>query len=213
MDQNQDIEMQEMMEELAEDLGRKRKKDENLRGGKIRWDFMQQGRSLILGVLGILIIIAVFTVFFWNRNKVYKEELKSITLKLEQVEKRLTLLDGITKKADSLENQIKGLKKSIANLQRSSRSLKGQQGKLAKRIDRLQKMKTPVAPKTALSRTVKKRQDSQVKKRYHLVRRGETLSLIAKKYGISLNELRRLNNITKSRIYPGQKILVSSEIQ
>lgn len=211
MDQNQDMEMQEMMEELAEDLGRNRKKDENLGGGSISSGFMHQGRPMIIGALCILILIAFFTIFFGNRNKASKKELKSITVKLEQMEKRLISLDGIVKKTAHLEDQIKGLRKSISNLDRSRSSLKGRQDKLAKRIDRLQKMKIPVAAKTDPPRTVQKRPDSQVKKQYHIVRRGETLFQIAKKYGISLNELLRLNNITKSHIYPGQKILVSLE--
>lgn len=211
MDQNQDMEMQEMMGELAEGLGRNRKKDENLGGGSISSGFMHQGRPMIIGAVCILILIAFFTIFFGTRNKVSKNDLNSIKVKLEQMEKRLTLLDGIVKKTAHLEDEIKGLQKSISNLDRSRSSLKGQQDKLAKRIDQLQNMKIPIGAKAEPPPTVQKRQDSQAKMRYHIVRRGETLFQIAKKYGISLNELLRHNNITKSKIYPGQKILVSSE--
>ncbi len=45
---------------------------------------------------------------------------------------------------------------------------------------------------------------------YHQVQPGETLYRIAKKYGISLDELCRLNQISKEQaIKPGQKLLVS----
>ena len=51
---------------------------------------------------------------------------------------------------------------------------------------------------------------SQAKGGYHEVQSGDTLSGIAGKYGISLDELCRLNNITKDQtIYPGQKLLVA----
>ncbi len=52
---------------------------------------------------------------------------------------------------------------------------------------------------------------SNMKKRtYHEVRRGETLSRIAQKYGISVEKLCRLNKITpKTVIRPGQRLLVS----
>jgi hypothetical protein len=47
--------------------------------------------------------------------------------------------------------------------------------------------------------------------RYHEVRQGETLSGIAKKYDITVQDLCRLNKVTpKSIIRPGQKLLVSS---
>ena len=209
MDQNHDTEMQEMMEELAEDLGRNRNKNEDLPGGQITSAFMKQGRTLILVAVGFLILIVVFTIFFGSRNKISKKELNAITITLEQMEKRLKALDGIVKKTDSLEDQIKGLGKSISKLERSGNFLKQRQDKLTKRINGLQKGKIPVTAKTTPPHTVQKSGDAQAKKRYHIVRRGETLFVIAKKYGISLNELRRLNKITKSRIYPGQKLLIS----
>ncbi|NIR17928.1 MAG: LysM peptidoglycan-binding domain-containing protein [Desulfobacterales bacterium] len=47
---------------------------------------------------------------------------------------------------------------------------------------------------------------------YHRVQQGETLYGIAKKYGISLAELCRLNQIsTGQAIKPGQKLLVSKQ--
>jgi len=54
-----------------------------------------------------------------------------------------------------------------------------------------------------------KSSSSQVKRRYHTVRSGESLYTIANKYGISTDKLCRLNKITpKKPIQPGQKLLV-----
>jgi lipid-binding SYLF domain-containing protein len=51
---------------------------------------------------------------------------------------------------------------------------------------------------------------SQAEGQYHVVRSGDTLSGIGRQYGVSVDELRRLNNIgKKDYIYPGQKILVA----
>jgi lipid-binding SYLF domain-containing protein len=48
--------------------------------------------------------------------------------------------------------------------------------------------------------------------RFHVVKQGDTLYGISKKYNISVDELCRLNDIEKSSsIYPGQKIRVSPE--
>jgi membrane-bound lytic murein transglycosylase D len=44
---------------------------------------------------------------------------------------------------------------------------------------------------------------------YHKVRSGENLGLIAKKYGCSISQLKSWNNLSKSTIYPGQKLKVS----
>jgi len=42
---------------------------------------------------------------------------------------------------------------------------------------------------------------------YHTVRRGDTLSEIARRYGVSVQQLRRLNDQTSS-LQPGERIRV-----
>jgi hypothetical protein len=71
---------------------------------------------------------------------------------------------------------------------------------------------TSTATKAKVLPDVNKRPLPQTKDRYHEVRRGETLYRIAKKYGISVQELCRLNDINSNKIIqPNQKLLVSSE--
>jgi lipid-binding SYLF domain-containing protein len=51
---------------------------------------------------------------------------------------------------------------------------------------------------------------SQDEGRYHVVRSGDTLFKIGNQYGVSVDELCRLNNMKKTdTIHPGQKLLVS----
>ncbi|MDP8239532.1 MAG: LysM peptidoglycan-binding domain-containing protein [Candidatus Hatepunaea meridiana] len=46
---------------------------------------------------------------------------------------------------------------------------------------------------------------------YHTVKRGENLSYIAKRYGVSLNETKSLNKLTnRSVIHPGDKVMLPS---
>lgn len=44
----------------------------------------------------------------------------------------------------------------------------------------------------------------------HIVKRGESLGLIANRYGVSLNDLKRWNNISGNTIHPGQKLNINS---
>ena len=62
-----------------------------------------------------------------------------------------------------------------------------------------QKIKLPGGTKVASS-----------KPSIHTVKRGDTLSEIAAKYSIRLSELKRLNNLSKSTVYVGQKIKLSA---
>ena len=48
------------------------------------------------------------------------------------------------------------------------------------------------------------------KKSTHRVRRGQNLSTIARRYGMSVSKIKRYNNLKSSRIYVGQKLRVRS---
>lgn len=51
---------------------------------------------------------------------------------------------------------------------------------------------------------------SSTQKRYHTVKKGENLTMIAKRYNVSLDSLLKLNNLgKKGTIHPGDKIIVS----
>ncbi|MCY4444566.1 MAG: LysM peptidoglycan-binding domain-containing protein [Proteobacteria bacterium] len=52
---------------------------------------------------------------------------------------------------------------------------------------------------------------SGTSKGYHLVRRGQSLESISRRYGLTVNDLRNLNGVKGSLIYVGQKLKVSKE--
>ena len=71
-------------------------------------------------------------------------------------------------------------------------------------------MTTPQADKKVSTESPKKSKYKAVKKRYHEVKKGETLYRISKQYGITVDELRRLNKLSPTQpIEVGQKLLVS----
>jgi LysM repeat protein/lysophospholipase L1-like esterase len=49
------------------------------------------------------------------------------------------------------------------------------------------------------------------KNQFHIVKKGESLSLIARKYGLSVAGIQQLNNMKETTIYPGQKLIISNE--
>ena len=80
---------------------------------------------------------------------------------------------------------------------------------LAQKVEALEKQTTaesrrkPSAPsKPAVS----------TEEQYHTVQKGETLYRISKKYGISVEELRKLNNLSEDQpINTGQKLRISPQ--
>ncbi len=134
---------------------------------------------LLSGGIIILLLIAIGLFFFTGRSEISKKDLTSIQAGLNSLETKLAFLDKLEERIARLEKGEKELKQSVNKI--AKRSLNNQ----------------------------KKSSSSQVKKRYHTVRSGESLYTIANKYSISTDKLCRLNKITpKKPIQPGQKLLV-----
>ena len=187
MFQDQDEGMDEIMEGMDDDLSY-RAKGENIRRTKISLELKRKRRIRIFWGAVILILLVAAAIFFRGRNNPFAEDLEAINARIDRLEKRLPQfdLDDMNNKAVRLEGQVKELKKSVAKLNR----------KIAAR------------PKTRPA--IKKKAASQTKRRYHKVRPGETISGIARKYAVSVDKLRRYNNLTKNQIiYPGQKLWVA----
>lgn len=80
---------------------------------------------------------------------------------------------------------------------------------LSKRVDELEKKRPPQVESKAKPSTPTKNIVS-TKRQYHLVQKGETLYKISKKYGISVEDLLKVNNLSKGQsLRVGQKLLIS----
>ena len=209
MNNSLDEEMREFRKEIADELGHT-EKDENIHSHRA---FLgsKPAKILIFGGAGILLLIVLIALFSGGDKKLSTEELIAIRVRLDILAKRLTRLERVELRIASLEKQEKGLQHSIVEMDRSGIYLTQQLDKLTQRLDSLEKGTAPVAAKTGVSKAIKKKPLSPGKKRFHKVSPGESLYGISKKYGISVGELCRLNNITPNRvIHPGQKLLVTS---
>jgi LysM repeat protein len=118
-------------------------------------------------------------------------------------------------KVTALEQKIAGLEQQLAELHGkistsgSDPTLLQRVDALAKKVESMEKHKQPTAESKSKPSPPSKPAVS-TEKRYHTVQKGETLYRISKKYGISLEELRKLNNLSgDQQLRTGQKLLVS----
>jgi LysM repeat protein len=133
----------------------------------------------------LLILLPFFCLVSACGNEKSSDELNSIKSRVEYIEKRLDGLEGITEKLVRLEKKVKSLEQTMTKVDRS--------------------LATMVEAKSSQKKAV-----GTIKKAHHTVGRGDNLSRIAKRYGLSVVELCRLNQITpKTIIRPGQKLIVS----
>ena len=118
-------------------------------------------------------------------------------------------------KVTALEQKVAGLEQQLAELQGKistsgpDRALLQRMDSLAQKVESLEKLKQPTAESKAKPSPSSKPAVS-TEKQSHTVQKGETLYRISKKYGISLEELRKLNNLSADQpLRTGQKLLVS----
>ena len=151
---------------------------------KALFDLISLRPSIVLLVL--FLSVTVFA-FGGCGRETPKEDLDLINGRLEQLENKI----------EQLEAQSTETKESVTTLGSYVKTLEESIDTLTQEIE-----KGPV-PKQALS---------QEKKQYHNVVRGDSLYSISIKYGLSVEEILRLNNLNKNQpIQPGQKLMVNTD--
>jgi len=142
--------------------------------------------SLWIFFLQFLGIFILGGIFYGYIKLDSRESLNSIKGKLEQLEKKIDpLKDHLSRVEDSI--------KSINTL--ASRGIFS-------------------AAKTKTLQHSLSKEMHQNSEQYHKVERGETLYSISKRYGISVEEIRRLNNLKQDqKIKTGQKLLIPRPVK
>jgi len=143
-------------------------------------------------------------------KKELKDKNKSIALKKKSIKKEAKEAFGkkslyVVKKGDTLSKIAKKFKVDLKELKAINSLDKNNTIKIG------QKLKLPVVGKKIEKRKLAK--SSKAKKainknaNYYIVQKGDTLSLIAKKSGVSLTRLREINRLSRSsKIKVGEKI-------
>jgi LysM repeat protein len=159
------------------------------------------GSSRYLRVLAIVILVLIIAggiLYFLGRQPTGGSEplLQSKVIALEQ------RIGGLEKQIKELQGKITAPAPDLALVQRVDA--------LTQKVEALEKQKQPAAEPKAKP-TPSPKPAASAEKKYHTVQKGETLYAISKKYGISVGDLRKLNNLSANEsLHTGQKLLVST---
>ena len=168
-----------------------------LRGRRIRLS----SNNILPILMGILIVL-VFAggIFYFLSKRSTGGEASPLQLKVTTLEEKIA---GLEKQLGELQGKVSTSSPDPALIHRVDA--------LAQKVEALEKRKQPKAEsKIEPSRSSKRAVPTE--KRYHTVQKGETLSGISKRYGISLEELRKRNNLSENqRIHTGQRLRISPQ--
>jgi hypothetical protein len=211
MNENSEKESRGFLEDIAGALDHK-KHNERIRRLRTSSESKSKRKILIFGCIGVALLIILIAVFSRDDDEIPKEDFPTIQARLSQLERRITHIEGMEERLVFLEKQEKEFQKYFIGYGRSKGSLAQQVDVLSEKVDQLEKAIAIGTAKTEALLPHQKKFFPLAKGRYHEVSSGDTLYLIALKYGTSVDELCRLNNITPIQIiYPGQKLLVAPE--
>jgi hypothetical protein len=158
------------------------------------------------GVVALVVILG-FTMYSSNsQNDTLSEEVALLTKRLDDIEFRLGNLEqanagdaGLA----ALRTQTENLAQQVQNLEtKLGQNLNQINGKLAA-LEKDQKPAATAAPAASQKKT------KAATPRMHVVKAGETLYQISRKYGVTVDQLKKFNNMGKDvTIRPGQELVV-----
>lgn len=164
-------------------------------------DKKSQKQFLVFASIAVLILIIAFTLLFKAHDRALRVDVNTVNLKLTTLEMGVSRLEG----------ELKELRQFLSKLEASGRPPTTTSDELSRRIGRLEKTLAD-AQRPETSTPVPEKTTVQTKTEYHEVRRGETLFRISQNYGLSLEQLCGLNQMTpQTPIHPGQKLLISPQ--
>jgi len=139
--------------------------------------------SFLAGALAVVVIFLIAGFFLRTSNVDSVIKLRSLENRVKQLENRSSRIDWIEAKLDQVEEKNK---------------------QFTTFMDTFRKLETP--PKISTAQTSEK----PTKAVYHEVVAGETIYGISRRYGLTVDELRRLNKLEpEATIYPAQRLLIS----
>ena len=164
---------------------------------------------LVLLGLGFVVMIILFIVFLSKMSDMAsKTKVDRIEKRLALLEEKLGKINKIDEKLILLETQGKKFDLFVDRLDRFETSMSLKMDIINNELFTSQKK----GKKAAESKKPEQAKISQksAKPAYHEVKAQETLYQISRRYGITVDDLRKLNRLTpETVIHPGQKLIVA----
>jgi len=164
-------------------------------------------KTLYIG--GAVVLVTILVSLFMSDNRdVSKADFHALIERVTRIEARIADIkktDGSRTDSPELQQHVSG-KSETAIESRMAQQVDA----LARKVTALQQTIIGMNEQLQSIRTDMEKEVHAKQATYHSVVRGENLYKIARKYGLTVDKLCNLNDITpRQSIYPGQKLLVS----
>ncbi len=162
----------------------------------------------IITAVGFLVLI-IFGIAILSRTQDLAEfsQLKALESRLDQMEKKMAGVENVTPSSPNAFNPEQQFKQLAARLDRLEADINSKMDQIIKALESRKEPPTQAPAPAAKASQPDKKEEKAAKPQTHKVQAGETLYRISQRYGITVEQLRKMNNLgPNTKIYPGQEI-------
>ena len=176
-----------------------------------------KSNAILLGLIGVILIILI--VLYQRLPKapfetIPNSQLVALEERIGQMETLLAQMEETTASGPEAgaapEQQLDLLNQRVVQVEAF---VSKEMESVSERMEALEKKTAAMAKKietaTAPKKVVKKSAPPAPSVKYHTVQDGETLYSIAKKYGMSVDDLKKRNKLSANTIHKGDKLRIS----
>ena len=162
----------------------------------------------MLAGLAVLVLVLIVLYFMLQGEKKGPEvDLQPLLKRIGLLEERMARLEGKGKEApqvqEKLDSLTRNLNERLSTLEKEINQVKEEAASGKKKAELSQPASAAPAPSP-------RSPEKSVGTRFHTVARGENLFRIALRYNLTVDELRRLNNLKPDQsLQVGQKLIVA----
>ncbi|MGA8181946.1 MAG: LysM domain-containing protein [Desulfobacterales bacterium] len=154
-----------------------------------------------------MLIILVLLLFVRNKMAGFENRINALEHRVKSVEEKDQQLDAIRYGMAKMGELSQSVEQLNVRLDHSEKSLTSRMDQISKAFEMLKQQ--------TLKEGIRKEKPSKTSKnaarnRYHIVKSGETLYTIARRYGVTVKELQKINKLSGGGvIHTGQKLLIN----
>lgn len=161
---------------------------------------------LSVGIVSCLLLVSAC------ENRDTAKEIGVLKSKAEQIEKQLEPLRAFEQRLVAIEGQADRLDRSLNEMREQNKLLEGHVARLVQAAEQSRKKPAATPSPAEREKPAPGKAPAAQAEEIHTVQYGETLYAIAKAHGMSVEELCRLNGLSKdSRIQFGQRLVVPAK--
>jgi LysM repeat protein len=162
------------------------------------------------GIGFLILLILLLLLFARNKMARFENRINALENRVKSVEEKSQKLYAMDGGMAQIQEQFQTVEQLKARFDQSEQALTSRMDQISKDIEKLKQQMLDTGIRKAKPSKTAKASKSTAKNRYHIVKSGETLYTIGRRYGLTVKELKKINKLSDiGVIHPGQKLVIN----